>query len=138
MADGSQKPVILVVDDDLLIGELVALNLVREGYEVQRAYNGVEALKWLAFQRPALMLLDLGLPIVDGISVLSALRQRRTLGGQSGASFPVIVLTARQSAEDVKRVMALGANDVLAKPFETPELLQRIRHLIAAQDPDAP
>lgn len=137
MAEGPQKPVILVVDDDLLIGELVALNLVREGYQVQRAYNGVEALKWLATERPALMLLDLGLPIVDGISVLSALRQRRTLGGQNGPTFPVIVLTARQSTEDVKRVMALGASDHLAKPFDVPELLQRIRSLIAAPDPGA-
>ncbi|HEY2658289.1 MAG TPA: response regulator transcription factor [Caulobacteraceae bacterium] len=120
------EPKILVAEDDALVSELVSLNLVRDGYRVTQAWSGFEALRLLARTSPALMLLDLGLPMVDGFGVLAEIRRRRVMKQLIGPAFPIIVMTARQTADNVMKALALGADDFLAKPFEIPDLMSRV------------
>ncbi len=127
------SPLVLLVDDDELIGELLVLALSGAGYEVERARDGVQALKWLTGRQPQLMILDLGLPLLDGLSVLAALQQRRAIRGPATADFPILVLSARQSTEDARRAMALGAARHMVKPFEVPRLLAVVSELLDAQ-----
>ncbi len=124
---------ILLVDDDELIGELLALALSGAGYEVERVRDGVQALEWLTDRQPQLMILDLGLPRLDGLSVLAALQQRRAIRGPATTDFPILVLSARQSPEDARRAMALGAARHMVKPFEVPRLLAVAGELLGAQ-----
>ena len=118
----------LVVEDDPLIGELLTLRLESSGYRTAWLKDGEAVLNRMADIKPQLMVLDLGLPTVDGFQVLQTLRRNalwRTL--------PIIVLTARHNAEDVKRALALGATDYVAKPFDAQPLMKRIeRHLTKA------
>ena len=109
------KKTILVVDDDEAIGNLLKEVLLREGYGVLRAYSGTEAGYLLREQRPDLILLDLMLPGMSGEDELAL------TGG-----VPVIVLSARSSAEDKIRLLLMGASDYVTKPFHTGELLARI------------
>lgn len=109
------KKIILVIDDDVDIGNLLEEVLLREGYGVLRAYSGTEAGYLLREQRPDLILLDLMLPGMNGEEVLAL------TGGA-----PVIVLSALSSAEDKIRLLSMGASDYVTKPFHTGELLARI------------
>jgi DNA-binding response OmpR family regulator len=107
---------VLVVEDDDAIAEPLVRGLVREGFEVQRVATGAEA---LSAARPGIVLLDLGLPDMDGYEVCRRLRAESTV--------PIIVVTAR--GEEVDRVIGLelGADDYLVKPFGFRELMARIR-----------
>ena len=109
------KKTILVIDDDAAIGDLLEELLSREGYGVLRAYSGTEAGYLLRESRPDLILLDLMLPGMSGEEVLPI------CGG-----VPVIVLSARSSAEDKIRLLSMGASDYVTKPFHTGELLARV------------
>jgi two-component system KDP operon response regulator KdpE len=110
---------ILVVDDEPEIVEAVRRNLTGHGYDVTAAVSGRAALAALA-QRPAdVVLLDLGLPDMDGLDVLRQLRERSPI--------PIIVLSARHSEADTVGALTLGADDYLAKPFGMDELTARIR-----------
>ena len=109
------KKTILVIDDDASIGDLLEELLSREGYGVLRAYSGTEAGYLLRESRPDLILLDLMLPGMSGEEVLPI------CGG-----VPVIVLSARSSAEDKIRLLSMGASDYVTKPFHTGELLARV------------
>ena len=106
---------ILVVDDDVYIGDMLEEVLHKEGYGVLRAYSGSEALLLLASNRPDLVLLDLMLPALYGKEVLAAIRE-----------IPVIVVSARAEAEDKVSLLLGGAADYVTKPFDMPELLARI------------
>lgn len=106
---------ILVVDDDVYIGDMLEEVLHKEGYGVLRAYSGSEALLLLASNRPDLVLLDLMLPGLNGEEVLAAIRE-----------IPVIVVSARAEAEDKVSLLLGGAADYVTKPFDMPELLARI------------
>lgn len=106
---------ILVVDDDVYIGDMLEEVLHKEGYGVLRAYSGSEALLLLASDRPDLVLLDLMLPGLNGEEVLAAIRE-----------IPVIVVSARAEAEDKVSLLLGGAADYVTKPFDMPELLARI------------
>ncbi len=106
---------ILVIDDDIDIGNLLEELLVREQYRVLRAYSGTEALLLLASKRPDLVLLDLMLPGLDGEEVL-----RHICG------IPVIVLSAKAGVQDKVNLLLRGAVDYITKPFEAKELLARI------------
>ncbi len=107
--------ILLAEDDDFLAGG-IRLALTNAGYTVERAKAGPDADHMLRVSEFDLLLLDLGLPKLDGLEVLRHLRTR-------GKTLPVIILTARDSLED--RVLGLdsGADDYLTKPFELPELL---------------
>ncbi|MBY0566530.1 MAG: response regulator transcription factor [Hyphomonadaceae bacterium] len=113
---------ILVVDDDALITLMVSEGLKLQGYEVAIAENGATALAAVRKRRPALMLLDAEMPVMDGFAVLKALKAEPALN-----HVPVIMLTARRNARDVMLARGLGACDYLAKPFDILDLLQRVK-----------
>lgn len=110
---------ILVVDDEIQIQRFLRHALEAAGYDVTFADRGAEALKLCATLQPDLVVLDLGLPDIDGKLVLGQLRQ--------GSDVPVIVLSARDGEAEKVAALDLGANDYVAKPFGIGELLARIR-----------
>jgi len=115
----SGQPLVLVVDDEPPITRALSAALSARGYKADVAMTGQQALDQTALRDPAAVILDLGLPDLDGIEVLRRIR--------SWSNVPVIVLTA-EGAED-RKVTALddGADDYVTKPFSTPELLARLR-----------
>lgn len=110
---------ILVVDDEAQIRRLLNITLSASGYKIIEATNGKEALLMAASHQPALIILDLGLPDMDGTMVLDNLR--------GWFSKPILILSVRNSEEDIVQALDKGANDYLSKPFRTGELLARIR-----------
>ena len=118
---------VLVVEDDEAIADVLRRSLRAEGHEVQSAGDGAEAL--LAAERfsPDLVILDLGLPRLDGIEVLRRIR--------ADSDVPVLILTARTETEDRVQGLDEGADDYLPKPFERDELLARIRALLRRRPP---
>lgn len=106
---------ILIVDDDVNIGNMLEETLQREGYQVLRAYSGTEALLVLDTAKPDLALLDLMLPGLSGEEVLPKL-----------SGIPVIVMSARTDVDDKIRLLLTGAADYVTKPFDVKELLARI------------
>ena len=107
---------IAIIEDDQTIGDLLEEVLQKEGYQVERAYSGTEAVYLLSQQRPDLALLDLMLPGLSGEEVLPHLE-----------GIPVIVVSAKVGVDDKVRLLLGGAADYLTKPFELPELLARIQ-----------
>lgn len=112
-------PRILVVDDDPGIGEVVQLFLRAEGFDTRIATNGPEALAVFDEYEPNLVLLDLNLPGLDGISVCRAIRET------SGT--PIVMLTARTDTQDIVAGLEAGADDYVEKPFNEKVLVARIR-----------
>ena len=110
---------ILVVDDEPQIVRLLKTSLGARGYQVAVASDGQAALDLAASWRPDLILLDLGLPIIDGLEVCRQVR--------AWSQVPIIVLTVRDAEQDKVAALDLGADDYLTKPFGTDELLARIR-----------
>ncbi|HEX7760134.1 MAG TPA: response regulator transcription factor [Caulobacteraceae bacterium] len=119
---------VMIVEDDAVIGELLSLRLAAAGLEPIWIKDGAMALAKIDQIRPTLMLLDLGLPVLDGFMVLESLRRHFWF-----ETLPVIVMTARHSATDVKRAIQLGATDYVAKPFEMSDLLNRVRMHLGAK-----
>ena len=117
----------LIVEDDAEIADVLRRSLRNEGYEVKSAADGVEALDTAVGFVPDLVVLDLGLPKLDGVEVCKQLR--------ADGDVPILMLTARTETED--RVVGLdsGADDYLVKPFERQELLARIRALLRRRPP---
>jgi two-component system, OmpR family, KDP operon response regulator KdpE len=113
---------ILVVDDEPQIREAVERSLQARGYEVVSAPDGSEALDLAATRAPALVIMDLNMPVMDG---LEATRRIRAWSG-----VPILVLSVRDEEEDKIAALDLGADDYLAKPFGTGELLARVRALL--------
>jgi two-component system response regulator MprA len=114
---------ILVVDDDAPIRRMLDRTLSAEGYAVETAADGGEALAAVERSTPDLVVLDVGLPGVDGLSVSRRLRAK-------GLAVPVLLLTARDSVPDRVAGLDAGADDYLVKPFATEELLARVRALL--------
>ena len=114
---------VLVVDDDAAIRDLVRSSLGTEGYRVEVAVNGTQAIERLIYYRPDAMVLDITMPELDGFGVLEALRVRRM-------SVPVLVMSARHAPDDVRKAISLGAKDYLAKPFNNGQLIARVARLI--------
>ena len=110
---------ILVVDDDPAILRTLQINLRARGYAVQTARDGRTALSAVAEDPPDVIILDLGLPDLDGVQVLTRLRAH--------SAVPVVVLSARSQSDDKVEALDLGADDYLTKPFGMEELLARIR-----------
>ncbi len=119
MNETLDKPLILVVEDDAAIRDVLHTALSNAGYKIREAFNAQEALSLAEHAPPELVILDLGLPDMDGQTVLKQLRQ--------WLRAPIIILSARN--QEAQKVEALdhGADDYLTKPFSTGELLARIR-----------
>jgi two-component system KDP operon response regulator KdpE len=114
-----KPPSILIVDDEPQIRALLRTTLVRAGYHVVEAATAREALNAQAIDKPDLVLLDLGLPDRDGLELVEALRGETGLG--------LLVVSAREEIEQKVAALDLGADDYVTKPFDTEELLARIR-----------
>ncbi len=114
-----QNNVVLVIDDEVQIRRLLRLTLEANGYKVLEAANGKEGLVEAATRRPDIVILDLGLPDMDGVSVLRRLRE--------WSRVPVVVLSVRDRDENKIAALDAGADDYVTKPFSTPELLVRLR-----------
>lgn len=106
---------ILIVDDDVYIGDMLEEILTKEGYRTARAYSGTEALMYLSSARPDLILLDLMLPGLSGEQLLPLIK-----------GIPVIVVSAKAEVSDKVELLLGGACDYITKPFDTAELLARI------------
>jgi two-component system OmpR family response regulator len=124
------RPRIMVVDDDPAVLDLVVTRLEIAGYETRRARDGAAAVDRLGEVRPAAMILDLNMPKLDGFGVLDLMSHRIDL-----ASIPVLVLSARSAAHDVRLAIAMGAADYLSKPFRTTLLLSRVARLLQPRRP---
>jgi len=118
---------VLVVEDDAEIADVLRRSLRNEGYEVKSAADGVEALDTAVEFVPDLVVLDLGLPRLDGVEVCRQLR--------ADGDVPILMLTARAETEDRVAGLDSGADDYLVKPFERQELLARIRALLRRRPP---
>jgi two-component system KDP operon response regulator KdpE len=113
---------ILIIDDEIQIRRLLEITLTSKGYKTLFAANGKEGLIAAATYHPSLIILDLGLPDIDGLELLVKLREWYTK--------PIIVLTVRNSEDDIIKALDREANDYLTKPFRSGELLARIRTAI--------
>jgi two-component system KDP operon response regulator KdpE len=110
---------ILIIDDEVQIRRLLEITLSANGYKISEASTGKEGLTFAATNHPVLIILDLGLPDTDGLDVLKKLREWYTK--------PILILSVRNSEDDIVKALDAGANDYLTKPFRTGELLARIR-----------
>jgi two-component system KDP operon response regulator KdpE len=120
---------VLVVDDDPQLSRALRITLHASGYEVATAVDGRAALRQAAVEHPDILILDLGLPDLDGIEVLAGLRP--------WFSGPVLVLSARSDSHDKIDALDAGADDYVAKPFDMGELLARLRALLRRGTGDA-
>ncbi len=127
------KPLIIVVEDETDIQDIIAYNLKREGYEVLIAGRGDQGLSLIRAKNPDLVILDIMLPGIDGLSLCQQLRtetKTRTL--------PIIILSAKEEESDVVIGLGLGADDYIPKPFSPRELLARVKAVLrrsSAQEP---
>ncbi len=112
---------ILVVEDDATVRELIVSVLQRESHSVTEATDGLQALAVLANQKPDAIILDINMPNMDGLTLLSRLKS-----DFPGEEFSVLMLTAQSAPEDIKRAVQLGAKDYIGKPFEPRQLLRRL------------
>ena len=119
------NPLIVVVEDEQAIQDVIAYNLQREGYEVLLAGHGNEGLALIQNKRPALGILDLMLPGIDGLSICQQLR-----ADAKTRSIPLMILSAKEEESDIVIGLSLGADDYLAKPFSPREMLARVKALL--------
>ncbi|MBI4525645.1 MAG: response regulator transcription factor [Deltaproteobacteria bacterium] len=115
----SERPTALVIDDEKQIRKLLRIVLEEEGYRVLESESGRQGLSNIALRRPDVVLLDLGLPDIDGLAVLKRLRE--------WTHVPVLILSVRDSPEDKVAALDAGADDYVTKPFESTELSARLR-----------
>ena len=118
MPDNAKERV-LVVDDDVEIVRAIAINLENEGYEVRRAYDGLEALDIVASEEIHLIIIDVMMPRLDGLSAVMKIRERKNI--------PIIVLSAKSEDTDKILGLSMGADDYVTKPFNPMELMARVR-----------
>ncbi len=118
----NQQTKILVVDDDLNINELIRMYLEKEGYEVTCAFDGEEAIRLFQEQAPSLVVLDLMLPKIDGLTVCREIRKV--------SDIPIVMLTAKGETFDKVLGLELGADDYMVKPFEPKELIARVKAVL--------
>ena len=115
----SDKSIAIVIDDEAQIRKLLRIVLMENGYDAIEADTGKSGLAEIATRRPDVVLLDLGLPDMDGIEVLKRLRE--------WSHVPVLILSVRESAEQKVAALDAGADDYVTKPFDATELLARLR-----------
>ena len=126
----SARPTILVVEDEAPLLTLLRYNLERQGFRVEEAADGQEALLRVSEGRPDLVLLDWMLPSLSGLEVCRQLRRR-----PATRDLPIIMVTARTEDQDAVRALDTGADDYIAKPFTVEALLARIRALLRRSGP---
>lgn len=128
----AERKRILVIDDEPSIREILAIQLSRMGYEVAIAADGEEGLEAYKKEKPDLILLDLMMPRLDGLSVCASIR---TLEKQSGGRVPILFLTARDTRHDKTSAALSGGDDFVAKPVSMQELRERVDAVIGKARP---
>lgn len=118
---------VLVIDDEVQIRRLLHVSLEKQGFTVHEAASGEDGLRMILGRKPDVVLLDLGLPDRDGAQILAELR--------SWSSVPVIILSVRNAEEEIVRLLDAGADDYLIKPFNTGELVARMRVALRHRGP---
>lgn len=113
------KECVLVVDDDKEIVKAIAILLEREGYEVLRAYDGMQALSMVAEREVQLIIMDVMMPKLDGLSAMMKIREKKNI--------PIIVLSAKSEDTDKVLGLSMGADDYVAKPYHPQELAARVK-----------
>jgi two-component system alkaline phosphatase synthesis response regulator PhoP len=130
-AQAGPRAKILIVEDEADIRELIRFNLEREGFAVEEAATGAEALERIKRRIPDLLLLDLMLPGMPGLEVCRALR-----GGKDTASLPIVIVTAKGTEVDKILGLEMGADDYVVKPFSPRELIARVRAVLRRAHPE--
>ncbi len=125
------QPRILIVDDDPMIRRLLQVNFRLEGFDVDVAGRGEEALELASAVRPDIVVLDVSMPDMDGWEVMGRLRDN-----PETASVPVVFLTARTGQREQEKAQQLGADGYLVKPFDPGELVQVVQRTLAAAGTD--
>ena len=110
---------VLIVEDDLALADVVSFTLRREGYEVVDAHDGQAGLEQWQMHNPDMVILDLNLPVLDGLAICQRIRAQ--------ASTPIIILSVRGEDDDVVKGLQMGADDYIAKPFSPRQLVARIQ-----------
>jgi DNA-binding response OmpR family regulator len=121
----NEKAKILIVDDEREFTELMETILNSEGFNVAKAFDGPEALSLIKEESPDIVLLDIGMPVIDGFKVCEMLRREPT-----NAKLPILMLTGLNTESDIVQALQAGADDYIAKPFETSELLVKVKKLL--------
>lgn len=130
MIGNTVKPLVLVVEDEAPLATMLRYNLEKQGFRVEEAADGQEALSRIAETRPDLVLLDWMLPVMSGIEVCRQIRR-----GAATRDLPVIMVTARTEDQDAVRGLNTGADDFVTKPFSIDSLLARMRALLRRSSP---
>jgi len=123
--NGSSKPYVLIVEDEAALATMLRYNLEKQGFRVEEAVDGQEALTRIAEATPDIVLLDWMLPVMSGIEVCRQIRRR-----PATRDLPVIMVTARTEDQDAVRGLNTGADDYITKPFNMDALLARMRALL--------
>lgn len=121
------KPTILILDDDPALRKMVSRNLALEGFEVATAADAKEALRFFEDHEAALVLIDVVMPDMDGFHVCERIRDF--------SNVPIIMLTVKDSPDDVRHGLDLGADDYITKPFDPEELVARISAVLRRAHP---
>ena len=119
------KPLIVVIEDETDIQDIIAYNLKREGYDVLTASRGDQGLSLIQAKNPDLVILDIMLPGVDGLTICQQLRAETKT-----KALPIIILSAKEEESDVVIGLGLGADDYIPKPFSPRELLARVKAVL--------
>lgn len=119
------KPLIVVVEDETDIQDIITYNLKREGYDVLTASRGDQGLSLIQAKNPDLVILDIMLPGIDGLTICQQLR-----AAAKTKALPIIILSAKEEESDVVIGLGLGADDYMPKPFSPRELLARVKALL--------
>ena len=122
MNKNEKRPLILVIEDDPAVRNLITMTLETQAYAYHAAGNGQVGLELAAAQQPDILLLDLGLPDMDGVDIIRRLR--------SWSAMPILVISARSDDKDKIAALDAGADDYITKPFSVEEMLARIRAAI--------
>ena len=120
----TQLPKILLVDDQANFIKMIKIKLDRIGYQIITAENGKEAVEKAIYEKPALIIMDIMMPVMDGFSAARKLKE-----SQNTSQIPIIFLTAKSQASDREEARALGAIDYITKPFSPKVLLEKIEKL---------
>lgn len=125
----SAPKTILVVDDEVNIVDLIEINLLKEGFNVVKAYDGEEAFKLAQSRPPDMIISDVNMPKLDGFGLLKKLKSQMSL-----RRIPVVMLTARAGDEDVFRGWSQGADQYLTKPFNPAQLVFIVKKIFADRE----
>ena len=121
------KNKILIVEDEAQVARLTKFKLVKEGYEVTLAENGIKALESIKNNTPDIIILDIMMPEMDGFTLLQNIKEDDNL-----KNIPVIMLTVKGAKSDINKAYELGAEDYIVKPFHPAELAARIKKILGA------